>query len=311
MHIRSNYTPNRPTPCQRRTPRRNWREPARVALDIGDEVISGWHSHQLHQLEYALEGVACVETASARYLLPLQQAVWIPAGVEHCSTLTKMKKVSVFFDPSMDIPAGDRVRILPAAPLVREMILYASRWPIYRPTIDPTADTFFEALASVIVDWLELEVPLCVPTTQDPLVAAAIDYTNDAHLESVSLLEVCEAVGTSERTLRRAFITHLGMGWRQYLLDSRLLKAMSLIAQNSDTIINIGLAVGFETTSAFTRAFHRYAGETPTDYRQRTRAAPPQSTTTVPTATFLTAEQWSQTDRRALAPSVREAASHH
>ena len=227
------------------------------ALDIGDEVISGWHSHELHQLEYALEGVACVETASARYLLPPQQAVWIPAGVEHCSTLTKIKKVSVFFDPSMNIPAGDRVRILPAAPLVREMILYATRWPIYHPTSDPAADIFFEALASVIVNWLDLETPLYLPTTEDPLVAAAIEHTN-AHLESVSLPDVCAAMGTSERTLRRAFVTNLGMGWRQYLLESRLLKAMSLIAQDGDTIINIALAVGFESTSAFTRAFHRY-----------------------------------------------------
>jgi mannose-6-phosphate isomerase-like protein (cupin superfamily) len=72
------------------------------ATEVGDEVITGWHSHDLHQIEYAFEGVAQVETATARYLLPPQQAVWIPAGVEHCSTLTHDKTVSVFFDPGAD-----------------------------------------------------------------------------------------------------------------------------------------------------------------------------------------------------------------
>ena len=45
-------------------------------LEVGDETVTGWHSHDLHQLEYAFQGVAQVETDAARYLLPPQQAVW-------------------------------------------------------------------------------------------------------------------------------------------------------------------------------------------------------------------------------------------
>jgi quercetin dioxygenase-like cupin family protein len=60
-------------------------------FEAGDESVTGWHFHDLHQLEYAFEGVAQVETDTARYLLPPQQAVWIPADVEHCTTLTRVK----------------------------------------------------------------------------------------------------------------------------------------------------------------------------------------------------------------------------
>src|SRR5262245_24041217 len=92
-------------------------------LEVGDdEVVDGWHTHEFHQLEYAIEGVVAVETSTARYLVPPRQALWIPAGVEHCSTLTRLKAVSVFFDPSGDLPASDGVRILSATPLLREMI---------------------------------------------------------------------------------------------------------------------------------------------------------------------------------------------
>lgn len=240
------------------------------SLELGDEVVTGWHSHEFHQLEYALEGVAEVETATARYLLPPRQALWIPAGIEHSSTLTHVKAVSVFFDPAMGMPAGDRVRILFAAPVLREMIRYARRWPISRTEPDPLADMFFEVLASLVVEWLDDETPLCLPTTRDPLVGAAIEYT-DQHLADVTLRDLCAAIGTSDRTLRRAFVNATGMSWRQYLQESRLLKAMALLAEGDDSTLSIALSVGFDSVSAFTRAFHRYAGETPRSYRRRTR----------------------------------------
>ena len=35
------------------------------AFEVGEEIVTGWHVHDLHQLEYAFEGVAQVETATA------------------------------------------------------------------------------------------------------------------------------------------------------------------------------------------------------------------------------------------------------
>ncbi len=51
-------------------------------LEVGDEGITGWHSHDRHQLEYAFEGVAQVETETARYLLPPSR----PCGYRPAST---------------------------------------------------------------------------------------------------------------------------------------------------------------------------------------------------------------------------------
>ena len=34
-------------------------------MSLGDEVVTGWHSHDLYQLAYALEGVADVISPSA------------------------------------------------------------------------------------------------------------------------------------------------------------------------------------------------------------------------------------------------------
>jgi AraC-like DNA-binding protein/quercetin dioxygenase-like cupin family protein len=239
----------------------------------GGDLVTDWHRHDLHQIEYAFEGIAEVETEGAHYLLPPRQAVWIPAGLSHRTTLKRVRSVAVFFDPAMVQGADDRVRILAATPLIREMIVYGARWPIARPESDQVADAFFEALALLVTDWLAHEAPLCLPTSNDPVLRAVMDYTN-ANLADVTVAAVSAAVGISERSLRRQFGAATGMTWRQYVLQSRLLRAMALLTEPGRTVIDVATEIGFESVSAFTRAFVRLTGETPTAYRRRVTAAP-------------------------------------
>ncbi|MDQ1521800.1 MAG: hypothetical protein QOI55_2873 [Actinomycetota bacterium] len=234
----------------------------------GDDLVTGWHTHDLHQIEYAFQGVVEVETRAAHYLLPPQQAVWIPAGLPHSTTLKRVRTVSVFFDPDMVRGADDRARVLAAAPVIKEMIVYAARWPISRPESDAVADAFFDALALLARDWLDHETPLCLPSSTDPSVAAVMAYTN-SHLHEVRASDVCRSVGVSERTLRRQFSAATGMTWRRYLLESRLLRAMAALAEPGPTVLDVAVSVGFDSVSAFTRAFRSYTGETPTAYRRR------------------------------------------
>lgn len=238
----------------------------------GADAVTGWHTHDLHQIEYAFHGVVEVETRAAHYLLPPQQAAWIPAGLAHNTILRRVRTVSVFFDPEMVPGADDRARILAAAPVIREMILYAVRWPISRPMSDPGADAFFEALAHLTRDWLDRETPLSLPTSTDPVVAAVMAYTN-THLDQVGAPDVGRAVGVSERTLRRKFAAATGMTWSEYLLQSRLLRAMAALAEPKPTVLDVATSVGFASVSAFTRAFGRHCAETPTAYRRRVSAS--------------------------------------
>jgi AraC-like DNA-binding protein len=233
----------------------------------GPNLVTGWHAHDLHQLEYAFKGTVEVETDAAHYLLPPQQAAWIPAGLPHRSTLNQVWTVSVFFAPHLVPDDEGRARILGAAPVIREMILYGVRWPISRRASDHSADSFFGALAVLVLEWLEHETPLCLPTARDPLVRAVIEHTN-ANLDMVTLADVCRTVGVSERTLRRAFALSTGMTWRQYLFESRLLRSMALLAEPGPTILDVATAVGLDGSS-FARAFRRRTGETPSAYRRR------------------------------------------
>ncbi|MEZ0338941.1 helix-turn-helix transcriptional regulator [Mycobacterium sp. pV006] len=239
----------------------------------GDALITGWHSHDVHQIEYALHGVVEVETNAAHYLLPPQQAAWIPAGLEHQAVMNPdVKTIAVMFDRSLITEPGDRARILAVSTLIREMMVYALRWSIDRkpgrPEDEDVSDAFFRTLAALVTEALDHEAPLSLPTSDHPIVAAAMAYTKE-HLDTATCAQVSRAVSVSERTLRRLFADTLGLPWRTYLLQARMLRAMALLAAPLQSVQDTATAVGFDSVSSFTRAFTQYCGETPSSYRRR------------------------------------------
>jgi AraC-like DNA-binding protein len=235
----------------------------------GDGLITGWHSHEVHQIEYAMHGVVEVETDSAHYLLPPQQAAWIPVGLEHQAVMNPdVKTVAVMFDPDLITDHAGRARIIAVSPLIREMMIYALRWPIDRARGDDMSDGFFRTLAGLVAEALDHEAPLSLPTSDHPIVAAALAYTKE-HLDSVTADEVSRAVSVSERTLRRLFHESLGLSWRTYLLHARMMRAMALLAAPGQSVQATSSVVGFQNLSSFTRCFAQFCGETPSAYRKR------------------------------------------
>ena len=253
---------------------RRWAGGSQV-YDGGERLVTGWHWHDVHEIEYACRGMVEVNTQAGHYLLPPHQAAWIPAGLRHQTTLNAdAQTLAVLFAPDLVPVAGDRVRIIAVSALLREMMLYSARWPISRTGSGADADSFFQALGHVVAEALDDEWPLHLPVSNDPVVTAAADYTR-AHLGHVALSDVTRAAGVSERTLRRVFRAHLGMSWRSYLLRARLLRSMALLAQPGSSVLEVSIAVGFEDAGAFARSFARHCGETPSGYRRRIGVAAP------------------------------------
>ena len=66
------------------------------------------------------------------------------------------------------------------------MMIYALRWPIDRARAATTvSDAFFRTLANLVTEALDHEAPLSLPTSEHPIVAAAMAYTKE-HLDSVT-----------------------------------------------------------------------------------------------------------------------------
>jgi len=245
--------------------------PAAGAIVQDSYDIDGpWHHHDMHQLQYAFEGAITLEDGRGRHLLPRSLAGWIPAGVTHRDSMHHVRSVSLLLTPSMVPEPGDRVRIIRVPPLLREMIAASVQWPINQPQ-DETGRSFFTTFGLLCRNWITDEAAFTLPTTSDPALDHAIAFTR-AHLAEATLADVCHAAGLSERSLRRRFQAELGMGWDEYRRRARLLAAIEALTGGQHSIARIAADVGFESQSAFAKAFQQLTGETPRDFRARALA---------------------------------------
>lgn len=233
------------------------------------DLDSPWHHHDVHQLQYAFEGALEVECRTRRFFLPRELAAWIPAGVEHRTSLHRVRSGSIMFAASLVDNAGDRVRILAVSPLMRAMILGAMRWPITAP-LDAVGEAYLRALAMLCREWIEVEAPLSLPTSADPQLRAAMEHTR-VHVAHATVKSASDAAGLSERSLRRRFETS-GLSWEEYRRRARILAALPLL----ETRLSVGEVaerVGYESQSAFAKTFRAVFGVTPREYRQRRSAS--------------------------------------
>jgi transcriptional regulator GlxA family with amidase domain len=151
------------------------------------------------------------------------------------------------------------------------MMLHSVHWPVSRTESDAHSESFFRTLGFLVAEALDHEAPLSLPTSTHPIVAAAMAYTRD-HLGSVSAGDVARAVGVSGRSLRRQFEL-LGITWRTYVLQAQVLRAMALLAEPGRSVLDVSVTVGFNSVSAFSRAFAERCGESPSSYRRRVTTA--------------------------------------
>jgi AraC-like DNA-binding protein len=233
----------------------------------GRDTFFDWHAHDYHQLIYAIAGTTQLETDDARFLLPAQRAAWIPAGLRHRTLVSDIDGVSIYIAPDLVGGAQDRVRILAASSLMREMILYALRWPRDVSEGDPVAQSFFHTLALLVSDWLGTELPLRLPRSAHPAIMRAMDYAV-ADPGGATQAGALKAAGVSERTFRRLFGQETGATWQAWLGQLRIMAAMGRLAQGA-RVTEVADQVGFASMSAFAKAFVGLTGETPSQYRRR------------------------------------------
>ncbi|CAN7561653.1 helix-turn-helix transcriptional regulator [Phenylobacterium sp. LjRoot219] len=228
------------------------------------DVDSHWHFHDMHQLIYAFEGALEIESETGRHLVPRQLAAWIPAGALHRVGLHQIRSGSVFFTTDMIPAPGDRIRTVLVAPLMREMMREAFRWPLQGPD-SPLRTSFLATMAGLCAEWIEREADLFMPTCRDARLRRALEFT-EGKLEA-KLAEVCREAGLSERSFRRRLKLETGLTWEACRQRSRLLRAIALLGETDAPIIDIALSCGFESQSSFAKAFRTAMGETPTEYR--------------------------------------------
>lgn len=86
--------------------------------------------------------------------------------------------------------------------------------------------------------------------------------------QSVSIDELAKSLGYHRTHLSRMFKQRTGLSPAQFLLRIRMEKAKTLLGQPL-SITEVAASVGYSDPLYFSRQFHKWTGDSPTDYRQK------------------------------------------
>jgi len=103
------------------------------------------------------------------------------------------------------------------------------------------------------------------------LVRLAAEYTQKNLELPLSLEDVARHFQVTREHLTRSFHRQLGMPYHQYVLQQRIAEARRLLAESPDlSLTEIGLRVGFGSSSTFSRVFRRLTAQSPSQCRAST-----------------------------------------
>jgi AraC-like DNA-binding protein len=102
---------------------------------------------------------------------------------------------------------------------------------------------------------------------RDPVVGAALSCLHARPSEEWTLPLLAREAGASRTVLAERFTTLVGIPPMQYLTQWRLQLAANLLASTTAKVSAIGEQVGYESEAAFSRAFKRATGRSPSEFR--------------------------------------------
>ena len=226
-----------------------------------DRLQSAWH-----KLTYAVRGHLEVITDDARRIVPADRAVWVPAGTVHTLVMrAPISMRSIFLAPGATTLAPPSCRTIAVTPLLRELILHISRIGALdrrRPEQARLVGVLFDLLAAADDIALELRSP------RDPRARRFAELVAAKPGADLPIAKLARKAGASLRTLERCFLAETGVAVGEWRRRVRLFHAMRLL-EGGASVSDAALEVGYASTSAFSAAYAREFGRSPTGRRRR------------------------------------------
>ncbi|MCP5080109.1 MAG: AraC family transcriptional regulator [Alphaproteobacteria bacterium] len=216
------------------------------------------HIHEAAQIVHAAEGVMRVAAGGSYWVIPPGRGLWVPAGVTHgfvCVTSVSVRTVYLSGGPE-DLPAKSEVWQI--SNLMREVIIRLA---------DGTSPSETPHLAALLLHEIERRevLPLHIEQPSDRRAVRVAEAVIKDPADNRSLEAWAHHAGASPRTLKRLFRSETGLTFGQWRRHVRLITALELLALG-EPVTQVGLAVGYESTSAFIEMFREQLGTTPGKY---------------------------------------------
>lgn len=218
------------------------------------------HAHDSHQLLWAANGVLSVVADAGTWVLPPSRALWMPAGVPHETIASERSTMKTLYLQADMCP----IRWTAPRPVLATALLAALIEHLSEDSLDRRHRARAERLIFDLVEPVEVAtIQLTMPTDERALEVAQALASNPA--DTRNLAAWGRHVGTSSRTLTRAFLADTGVPFARWRTSLRLHAAIPLLAAG-EPVATVAGYVGYETPSAFIAAFRRHTGVTPGAY---------------------------------------------
>ena len=109
-----------------------------------------------------------------------------------------------------------------------------------------------------------------VPATRHLL--RARDLIDARYREPLAIRDLARTASASPAHFSRSFAKAFGTSPHRYLIGRRIERAKHLLATTDDSILEVGLSVGFQSAASFSNAFSRIVGVSPRAYRRLGRS---------------------------------------
>jgi AraC-like DNA-binding protein len=267
-------------------------------MRIRDHIALGLHTHDFVELVLILGGQALHLTQGASYLLATGDVFVIKPGIAHGYSETRdLELCNILFDPAgLALPHGELSRLpgyhglFELEPLFRDTHRFQSRLflaPAARQQVMHWVGLLEEELGARRDGYRYLSLGLLIrvigflaraytgmtaPASLTLLaVSQVVSHIEHHYTSGLRLDELARMAHMCERTLQRYFHQAFGVSPVDYINRLRVDRACQLLGERQLNITQVADAVGIPDSSYFARVFRRFAGTTPSAYRQSSR----------------------------------------
>lgn len=221
------------------------------------------HAHAKGQLIHAVHGVMMVAADGGRWIVPPTRGIWMPAGVPHairCIGVVHMRSIYVRPDAAPHLPT--RSQAVGISPLLRELIRAAMEVAQFY-----AEDSRDGRLMRLLLDELYAlpVLPLHLPQPADARLRRICGQLLEAPDDGSTLSDWAQRLAIDVKTIQRLFARETGMTFGQWRQQARLLRALERLAVG-DKVVDVALALGYESPSAFATMFKRQFDQTPSEF---------------------------------------------